>query len=329
MNTILTNEMSIIYNNILDCINNPRLDDNGKNIPYIFMPISIQGVGKTTLYNKIKAQLETINMTDKLSMASADTYMPKKFNFNLLKECHTKCMEDTVNIIKSGQHCFLDNLNGLAHFRTIYKLICDTYGAILMPYIIYGDKWLLCNEEDIDKEFLKTIITRCEKRYKLDGKYIDKDIIMKTINSIRNDYNIHDNIDLWLNSFPIPPYIPGFNIVESQYIFRNNIIDKMVDKHIKDTKLINRIGILNKYIKHGIENHIAVIDSSEMTHDIELKIKEFTLDGFKLPISKGIGRYVNEHNDERIFIILEWEYGNKLRQSIGLKEKSYFQISLM
>ena len=328
--TILNKEMSIIYNDILYKIKNPILDDNGKVIPYIFMPISIQGVGKTTLYNNIKAYLQTINMSDKLSIASADTYMPKQFNFKLLKECHRKCIEDLVKIIKSGQHCFLDNLNGLAYFRTIYKLICQTYGAILVPYIIYGDKWLLCNEEDIDKDFLKTIISRCDNRYKLGGKYIDKDTLMKTITSIRNDYSINgNNSETWLNSFPNPPYIPGFNIVDSQYIFRNNIMDKMVDKHIKDNKIINRSeDLLHKYIQRGIENHITVIDSSEMTHEIELKIKDFTLDGFKLPISKGIGRYVNEDNEDTIFIILEWEYGNKLRRSIGLKDKD-FHITLM
>lgn len=328
MEIILNKEMSVIYNDILCKIKNPIIDDNGKIIPYIFMPISIQGVGKTTLYNKLKQYLQTLNKSDKLDMASADTYMPKQFNFNLLKGCHRKCIEDLVRIIKSGRHCFLDNLNGLAYFRTIYKLICDVYGAILVPYIIYADKWLVC--EDIDKDFLETIISRCDNRHKLGGKYIDKDILMKTITSIRNDYSINgNNTDLWLNSFPNPSYLPGFNIVESQYILRNNIIDKMVDKHLRDIRLINRTeDRLNKHIQRGIENHITVIDSYEMTPEIKLKIKNFTLDGFKLPISKGIGRYVNEDNEDTIFIVLDWEYGNKLRRSIGLKDKD-FHITLL
>ena len=330
METLLTNEMNDIYNDILNRIKNPKLDVQGNIIPCIFMPISIQGAGKTTLYNTLKQTLQTLNKSDIIGMASADTYMPKQFNFNLLKECHRKCIEDTVKIIKSGRHCFLDNLNGLAHFRTIYKLICDTYGSILVPYIIYADKWLVCKEDDIDKEFLETIINRCDNRYKLDGKYIDKDIIMRTINSIRNDYSINgNNIEVWINSFPNPSYIPGFNSVDSQYILRNNIIDAMVDKHLRDIRLINRTeDMLNKHIQRGIENHITVIDSSEMTPEIELKIKDFTLDGFKMPISNGIGRYVNESNEDTIFIVLDWEYGNKLRKSVGLKEKD-FHITLM
>ena len=329
-NKQMNKEITSIYNNILYRIKNPELDIHGKIIPYIFMPVSIQGAGKTTLYNKINAELQTLNNTEIIGMASADTYMPKQFNFKLLKECHRKCIEDTLKLIKSGKHCFLDNLNGLAHFRTIYKLICDVHGSILVPYIIYPDKWLVCKEADSDEEFLKTIISRCDNRYKLGGKYIDKDIIMRTINSIRNDYSINgNNIKLWLNSFPNPSYIPGFNIVDSQYILRNNIIDKMVDEHLRDIRLINRKeDVLNKHIQRGIENHITLIDSSEMTHEIELKIKDFTLDGFKLPISKGIGRYVNEDNEDTIFIVLEWEYGNKLRKSIGLKEKD-FHITLM
>jgi len=330
METLLNNEMNDIYTDILNRIKNPKIDDNGKVIPYIFMPISIQGAGKTTLYNKLKQYLQTLNKSDKLGMASADTYMPKKFNFKLLKECHRKCIEDILKHIKSGRHCFLDNLNGLAHFRTIYKLICDVYGSILVPYIIYPDKWLVCKDANSDKEFLKTIISRCDNRYKLGGKYIDEDIIMGTINSIRNDYSINgNNIELWLNSFPNPLYIPGLNIVDSQYILRNNIIDKMVDEHLTDLRLINRKeDILNKHIQRGIENHITLIDSSEMTSELELKIKDFTLDGFKLPISKGIGRYVNEDNEDTIFIVLDWEYGNKLRRSVGLKEKD-FHITLM
>ena len=331
MNTNLFSEMTNIYDNILQHIKNPKLDVDGKIIPYIFMPVSIQGVGKTTLYKNIKAHLQTIDNSEVINIASADIYMPKKFNFNLLKECHRKCMEDAVNIIRSGQHCFLDNLNGLAHFRTIYKLICDTYGAILVPYIIYGDKWLFCKEEDIDKEFLETIIRRCDNRFKLGGTYIDKNIIMKTISNIRNDYNMNgNNIESWLNSFPTPPYKPGFNSVESQYIFRNNIIDKMVDKHIRDDIrfLHRKKDRLNKHIQRGIENHITLIDSSETTTEIELKIKDFPLYGFKMPISKGVGRYVNEHNEDTIFIVLEWEYGNKLRRSIGLKDKD-FHITLM
>ena len=330
METNMNNEMTDIYTDILDRIKNPKIDNNGKIIPCIFMPISIQGAGKTTLYNKINAELQTLNKSDIIGMASADTYMPKQFNFNLLKECHRKCIEDTVKIIKSGRHCFLDNLNGLAHFRTIYKLICDTYGSILVPYIIYSDKWLVCKEDAIDKDFLETIINRCDNRYKLDGKYIDKNIIMRTINSIRNDYSINgNNIDLWLNSFPNPSYIPGLNTVDSQYILRNNIIDAMVDKHLIDIRLINRTeDVLNKHIQRGIENHITLINSCEMTPEIELKIKDFTLDGFKLPVSKGIGRYVNEDNEDTIFIVLDWEYGNKLRKSVGLKEKD-FHITLM
>ena len=330
METIMNNEMNDIYTDILNRIKNPKLDVQGNIIPCIFMPVSIQGAGKTTLYNTLKQTLQTLNKSDIIGMASADTYMPKQFNFKLLKECHRKCIEDTVKIIKSGRHCFLDNLNGLAHFRTIYKLICDTYGSILVPYIIYADKWLVCKEDDIDKEFLETIISRCDNRYKLGGKYIDKNIIMRTINSIRNDYSINgNNIDLWLNSFPNPSYIPGLNTVESQYILRNNIIDAMVDKHLRDIRLINRTeDVLNKHIQRGIENHITLINSCEMTPEIELKIKDFTLDGFKLPISKGIGRYVNEDNEDTIFIVLDWKYGNKLRRSLGLKEKD-FHITLM
>jgi len=352
MTTNIFSEMAIIYDNILQHIKNPKLDVDGKIIPYIFMPVSIQGVGKTTLYKNIKAHLQAIDNSEVINIASADIYMPKKFNFNLLKDCHRKCMEDAVNIIKSGQHCFLDNLNGSAHFRTIYKLICDTYGAILVPYIIYGDKWLFCKEEDIDKEFLETIIRRCDNRFKLGGTYIDENIIMKTISTIRNDYNMNhttstgeeqvvhqpscygNNIESWLNSFPNPPYKPGFNSVESQYIFRNNIIDKMVDKHIReDIRFIHRKeDRLNKHIQRGIENHITLIDRSEMTTEIEVYIKDFPLYplamGFNLPISKGVGRYVNENNEDTIFIVLDWEYGNKIRRSVGLKDKD-FHITLM
>ena len=347
MNTYITNEISIIFNNIINCIKNPELDNNGKIIQCIFMPISIQGVGKTTLYNRISKSI----YNDKIGVSSADSYMPKKFNYLLLKDCHKKCIEDTIKIIKSGKHCFVDNLNGLAHFRTIYNIISKQYNVRLIPYVICGDKWLTCDEKDIDKNFLKTIIKRCDDRYKLSGKYIDEPIIMATINSIRINYNKYgNNINEWLDSFPNPQYIPGFNIINSHYILQNNIIDKIVDNYIIlfnhnsiskcniksnitcDDSILDKIlfnkneNILNKKIQIGFENPINIIENNEMNSEIEIKIKKFNLVGFKNPTPKGIGIYLD--NDEYIvFIMLDWEWGNKLRNAIGLKKKE-FHITL-
>ena len=297
----------------------------------MFMIIGIQGCGKTTLWERINKHF---NVDDKtiIGMSSADMYMPDIFDFNLLTECHRKCITDIFNISSSGKHTYVDNMGSNSSFRTIYKYISDVLDIKLCKYIFSADKWLDC--EEVNSEFIDTLTRRCFDRHKRGGKYIDKEIIMRSIDNSRLDFKkSNSNIDSWLNHYPIPFYKKGISNFEGNIIVRNETIDTIASESISDPRLINReTDILRKQIRNGIEHHITLISKEELTDEIQAKIEDTdlikTLGSIDRPISKGIEKCINTDGDDTIFVVIEWTWGNKLRDAVGLCKK-VFHITLM
>tara|TARA_B100000795_G_scaffold179526_1_gene135890 strand:- start:3507 stop:4526 length:1020 start_codon:yes stop_codon:yes gene_type:complete len=304
-------------------INIQKNFESGSKKSLIFMPVGIQGSGKTYLGKQLAS-----NPKNNLVICGADKYMGTEFSFELLKESHRKCMIDIYNVILSGKNGYLDNTSGLSYFRTIYFLICKYLGAELVPFVIAQNYWL--TPDSINEEFVNTITKRCLERYKLDGRLITKEIIMYTINSSRKDFNSIPNrkVSDWLEHFPDQSYKPGFSIIDNSCVFRHKFIDNTVDDYIK-YPIVNGLEeeILKKKIRRGIENHITIIDSIEINEEIKTKINGIDFDDHPLPIPKGIGKII-EKEHYTLFIILEWKWAQELRKSLGLKEKD-FHITLL
>jgi len=321
METYLIQESERIFNEIVTQID--------KSIIYgelcLIIIIGMPGSGKTTLWNRIHAHYN--NDVKIIGMSSADLYMPIIFDFNLLGECHRKCISDIFNCIESGHHAFVDNTGANSAFNTIYKYICDVMGAKMCKFIFSVDKWLDC--EKVNTEFVDTLEKRCLNRHKLGGKKIDKQIITGAIERSRFDFKKEGgNLDTWLNTYPIPFYKKGFSKFEG-YIYRSDVIDNIADDSISDSRIINRKkDILRKQIRNGIENHITVISNEELSDEIELYLEHMNLDSVEQPISRGIGKCVNSNGDDTIFVVIEWEWGDKLREQFGLSKKN-FHITLM
>lgn len=293
-------------------------------VPLMLIPRAPQCIGKSFLFKEL---------SEFFDHCSADNYMPEKFNPALLQQNHAKCARDAFNALKGGRCAFIDNTNMRAEELTIYKKIADFFGAQILMIPICEELWLTGKE--VNGDLVKTLVERAEKRDRNFDKSAEE-IILKTINAGRGDFNAHKgDLNSWLYHFPKPNRPSGVYVGREGYLLhRSSEIDMLVAGALKDPRLTGMDEkLMEKQIWRGVgESHITILELKEMKKPIKKKLKEeqikehLTTPG---PITcKGIGRA--EKNGEMVyFLVIDWPWGDGLRKDIlGLESPKQFHITL-
>ena len=306
--------------------------------PRVFMLVGPQCIGKSW----ITKSLEEYGV----NICSADKHMGPVYNFGRLQDCHYKCAMDVYNSILAGEHSCIDNTNTKAQDRGIYHDMCQLLGAKLVIIILAPELWLTCSE-DIKNETLNVLVKRCEKRAR-EGKTIDspEKVISRTIDISRKEIETIkiegedslNTINRWKEWFPNPERKQGLYLDKGRILMaRTSVINGIALEALQDDRLKERSSyskdLLNTQMKRGRnEYHVTIVGPREMNKDIQRQLKT-ELDSYESeyqePVPRGIGRATDEDGQEVFYVVLDWEWGDKVRTSLGLTEKRDFHITLM
>jgi predicted kinase len=116
--------------------------------------VGIPGSGKSTLARHL-------NEVMGVAICSADKYMiddkgEYKFDRNLLKDAHTACQANAVNLLHSGNGCIIDNTNCTQMAIDNYLNIASDYQAhILIYWFVTTPETGMRNIHGVDIDTLK------------------------------------------------------------------------------------------------------------------------------------------------------------------------------
>lgn len=316
---------------------NPREHGEG---PMMLMLIGLQCVGKSYLTK----MLEEIGV----KCCSADKHMELicgKGNYdpNQLNKAHQCCMLDALTYLEQGFDVVIDNTNICAPERSIYQEIAKVTNARLVKVPLLHNMWL--TGDDQREELVKTLVKRAQVRERTTGKSIGdaEKTIRRTMDKAQKDFAKYGSNDLetWLNAHPNPDYPLGFSYPwgKRALMYRNLDISEIVtDTLSSDTRLTQRPNfeneLLKTWIKRGVrEWHITVvgpneIDKLEKPVQKNLKSPTYWLEydvgiPFSEPVCKGVGRANDDDGNMVFYLVIEWEWGQKLRSKLGLPSKDF------
>jgi len=303
---------------------------DSKGLKGVFMPIGPQCAGKSTLTKILLAY--------GAKQCSADIHMGPEFNFFRLGDCHYRCKIDVLNALKGGFHAIVDNTNMKRIDCAQYKDICVYMGAELVSVPIAPELWLSCTDET-RKSTIDALCVRSQIREKLEGKAISRDVIEKTINNCLTDYKTHtstdagpgDSLTKWLDIYPQPSFKEGVLVDRNVLMYRNLWVTKMGRLGLaqasgetiwKETP--SRPNIIEERLRCELqrgndEYHITLLDPEELK-SVKGKVPDIVVE--EQPDALGLGRLV-DGNDEVIIVVLDWEWGQKFRASLGLPRKDF------
>ena len=301
-----------------------RQEVDKSDVPLVAMFVAPQCVGKSFLFSKL---------SDIFDHCSADNYMGEKFNPSMLIQNHAKCAMDVFKALKEGRNALVDNTNMRAEERSIYKTIADFFKARILMIPICEEYWL--TGEEVNKDFVRTLVERAEKRERKFDKSPDV-IITRTINSGRENFKEHGKtLEDWLYHFPMPNRPTGIYVGrERSLLYRSSEIDSLVKEALQDSRLSGMDEkILEKQIWRGVgESHITLVEPREMKKPLVKKLKEESVkEQMKNPgpiTCKGIG--CSEKDGEKVyFLVIDWDWGNNFRKNVlGLESPKQFHITL-
>lgn len=206
----------------------------------IFMLTGPQAIGKSTFCDQIN------KLGCKVKVVSADQIMGVTFRPEILIECHQKCQLLCLHHSLEGYHVLVDNTNMKRIDCTIYEAIAKATNAVIVPVIFGAEFWLNTGVKDRE-EFIEILDSRCQIREIRTGKCIPRKAIQRTIDNALNDFKTFtgkqaqatttiEEINTWLNHFPIPHYKEGFVNDKGALMWRSSILTKCCSKSLEGLK---------------------------------------------------------------------------------------------
>ena len=244
----------------------------------IFMPTGPQAIGKSTFCEKIVNWMRTNGW--KIKVVSADDIMGVVFKPERIVECHQECQRLCLKYSQAGYHIIVDNTSMKRPDCSIYQSIAQATNAVIVPFILGPEFWLNATIKT-RKEFIDILDSRCQIRELKTGKAIDISVIEKTIDNALNDFKTvtgkqaqdittMEDINAWLNYFPIPHYKEGFVDDRGTLMWRSSMLTKCCTKSLEDFKVIRSnvdIDRVKCMIMRGInEFHITVFTPKEVKY---------------------------------------------------------------
>jgi len=203
----------------------------------IFMLTGPQAIGKSTFCDQMN------KVGCKVKVVSADLIMGVTFRPEILIECHQKCQLLCLQYTLEGYHVLVDNTNMKRIDCTIYEAIAKATDSIIVPVIFGPEFWLNSGVTDRE-EFIEILDSRCQIREIRTGKSIPRKAIERTIENALNDFKTvtgkqaqdtttMEEINRWLNHFPIPQYKEGFGDERGALMWRSSILTECCSKSLE------------------------------------------------------------------------------------------------
>ena len=301
-----------------------------------------QACGKSTIVSKLIAKYGV----EVIAHCSADIHMGEKFNPMKIERVHKLCQKDCFNAIREGRFAVIDNTSMIAEHRTIYAHVSKTLGAKVSTIAVAGEFWM-SSDESVRKTVVDTLEQRSTTRAKNGGKIIERYVIENAIGKAVADIAKFNKLQTsgpseWCEYYPAinPPRV-GLSIDSQTLKYRSVSLNEKCQTLF--TAFANSAGAppnLNEMrlqfeVMRGMNDfYTTVVNPNELRKTI----KDFKKRGEKFPEAKaiviegepevsGIGQVSSADGKHAIFAVVDWEGGQKYRESIGL-ERKHFHVTL-
>jgi hypothetical protein len=330
--------------------------------PKVFVLVGPQCSGKSGILDELKRKGHEIDH------CSADIHMGAKFDWTRLQECHHLCAKSVLDAIFNGRSSVVDNTNLKAEDRTIYHEICRVLGAELIMIPLLPGDWLTSDNFDelLDALVVRAEKRQRETGKTLGDK--PREVISTSITRSRANYRatrfMHSNaessaivlplqcpisaeVEAWLRWFPTPTRPMGVSLEKRRtMMYRSEELLSQITQSLSVLVLLSNhredreIHRLRTQMKRGYgEGHITLVGPTEwhkMDKSLAKKLQnpvglsdelESQLD-MVAPTYKGIGS-VKDGSNEVFYLVYDWPWAKKLRESWGLMEPRDFHATVL